>query len=75
MLVGADTGGSTLSPLEITYYHLYVQDALTANSLRIHSIAGSESSYLVENLKAGVEYTFRLQAENALELLSQTSTA
>lgn len=35
-LQGADTGGSTLSPLEITLYHLSVQDAATANSQIVH---------------------------------------
>lgn len=46
-LEGADTGGSEENPLEITFYHLYVSDQQTEIT---HSVSGTESSYLVENL-------------------------
>jgi hypothetical protein len=70
-LEGADTGGSDSNPLVIDYYQLYIN---AGEGYYLHtSIAGSESSLLLINLKAGINYKFKVQTENNLELLSSFS--
>jgi hypothetical protein len=59
-LEGADTGGSDDNPLVIDFYHLYI-NAGEGYYLQ-ESIEGSESSFLLENLRAGINYKFKVQA-------------
>jgi hypothetical protein len=47
LLEGADTGGSDVMPLEITYYHLYLDDGLNGTFTLHNSIEGTLSSKLV----------------------------
>jgi hypothetical protein len=68
LLAGADTGGSDAYPLTITAYLLHVSSDTTLPEAI--EIDGSISAYLVENLKANIEYTFRLQAVNSIGLRS-----
>lgn len=74
-LEGADTGGSDASPLEITWYHLYIDDGLNGTYTLHTSHEGSAaSSLLVEYLRPGLQYRFKIQAENNIGLLSSFST-
>jgi hypothetical protein len=74
LLTGADTGGSDANPLEVTFYHLYLDDGLLGDFTLHTSIPGTDNTFLVEYLRPGLTYTFKLQAENSIGLLSSFST-
>jgi hypothetical protein len=74
LLEGSDTGGSDDMPLEITYYHLYLDNGLNGTFKLHYSIEGTLSSKLVEYLRPGLTYRFKIQAENSIGLLSSFST-
>ena len=74
LLTGADTGGSDENPLEITHYHLYLDDGLSGAFSLHDTVDGTTSTYTVDHLKSGLTYRFQLQAENSIQLLSAMST-
>jgi Fibronectin type III domain len=74
LLQGADTGGSDERPLVITYYYLYTDDGLGGQMALRATLDGATSEYLIEYLKSGLTYRFRLQAENSIGLKSAMST-
>ncbi len=71
-LQGADTGAQDDSPLTILSYHLYKDDGHAGEFKLIASISGT--SYKVQYLRPGLEYRFKYQAENNINLLSAFST-
>jgi hypothetical protein len=47
LLTGADTGGSDENPLEITHYHLYIDDGLNGPFSLHDTVDGTTSTYTV----------------------------
>jgi len=47
LLVGSDTGGSTLKPLEIVYYHIYKDDGMGGDFSLLVSLPGNTNTYQV----------------------------
>ena len=68
--MGSDTGGTDLEPLEITHYHIYVDNGLGGDFSLVKSLLGTETQYLVEFLVPNLIYRFKYQAENSIGLLS-----
>ena len=60
LLQGADTGGSDENPLQIIWYHLYLDDGL-GGLMNLHdSVDGTTSEFLMQYLKSGLTYRFQL---------------
>ena len=73
-LVGQDTGGSDTNPLEIVYYHIYMDNGMGGDYELLTSLDGSTTTYTVQYLVPGLTYNFKNQAENSIGLLSAFST-
>ena len=73
-LVGSDTGGTDTNPLEITFYHIYIDNGINGDFTLLKSLAGTEDSFTVQFLVPNLVYRFKYQAENSIGLLSQFST-
>ena len=73
-LAGSDTGGTDLQPLEITDYHIYMDNGMGGEFTLLTSLPGAESTYTVQFLVPNLTYRFKYQAENSIGLLSQFST-
>ena len=56
----ADTGGSDSDPLEITWYHLYLDDGLGGEFSLYDSISGALNVFTVQYLRPGLEYRFKM---------------
>jgi len=46
-LVGSDTGGTDLQPLEITYYHILMDNGMGGEFTLLTSLLGTENTYIV----------------------------
>ena len=73
-LIGSDTGGTATQPLEITHYHIYMDNGMGGDFSLVTSLAGTETSYTIPFLVPNLTYRFKYQAENSIGLLSQFST-
>ena len=73
-LLGADTGGTDTEPLEITHYHVYMDNGLGGEFTLLTSLPGSVTTYTVPFLVPSLVYRFKYQAENSIRLLSLFST-
>ena len=73
-LTGSDTGGSDAYPLEIIYYHLYMDNGMGGDFTLLTSLDGATTSYTVQYLVPNMMYRFKNQAENSIGLLSALST-
>ena len=73
-LMGSDTGGTDVQPLEITFYHVFMDNGMAGDFTLLTSLPGTETSYTVTFLVPNLTYRFKIQAENSIGLLSQFST-
>ena len=73
-LMGSDTGGTDLQPLEITHYHIWMDNGMGGDFTLLTSLAGTVTSYTVPFLVPNLSYRFIYQAENSIGLLSAFST-
>lgn len=71
-LTGEDTGGTLTNPITIANYHLYMDNGYNGQFNLV--VSTTSTSYTVENIIPGLKYRFKLQAENAISLLSPFST-
>ena len=80
-LTGADTGGTDEQPLEVTYYHVYIDSGSLStaenmlnddhsNFKLLTSLPGSQTSFTASYLVPHLTYRFKVQAENSIGLLS-----
>ena len=75
-LTGADTGGTDEQPLEVTYYHVYIDSGSLStaehmlnddhsNFKLLTSLPGSQTSFTASYLVPHLTYRFKVQAENS----------
>ena len=57
-LIGDDTGGTDAAPLEITAYHIYIDNGQGGSFSSLVTLPGAETSYTVPFLVPNLVYRF-----------------
>lgn len=63
-LTGDDTGGTTLNPIVISNYDLFMDNGYNGDFELVDQIVGN--SYSVSYMTPGLLYRFKLRANNAI---------
>mmetsp|Transcript_30233 Transcript_30233/g.29546 ORF Transcript_30233/g.29546 Transcript_30233/m.29546 type:complete len:227 (-) Transcript_30233:645-1325(-) len=71
LLTGSDTGGTTLNPITMTAYDIYMDNGLGGDFYLVSSVAGNSDT--ISFLTPGLMYRFFLKATNNIALTSSAS--